>query len=224
MARRGRRREQPDRHDLGLAQGPRRRTDGSAVHRNGPAARLSLRGRLPCRPPSPARPRRARRHAEPALSPPGHWSWPPWSPPCALAWLWMRSTPAATAVSVRSMAVLPFRSLTNDGEYLGLGMADALITRLGSTKRLLVRSTGAVQKYAVPDLDPVAAGREPAGRLRPRGKHPDGRRAPAHDGAPPAGHGWSHVVGRHLRRAADRYLLGPGLASRSGLRRRWRWS
>ncbi|HEY5906658.1 MAG TPA: tetratricopeptide repeat protein, partial [Vicinamibacteria bacterium] len=58
------------------------------------------------------------------------------------------------------MAVLPFRSLTNDGEYLGLGMADALITRLGGTKRLLVRSTGAVQKYAVPDLDPVAAGRE----------------------------------------------------------------
>ena len=61
---------------------------------------------------------------------------------------------------VRSMAVLPFRSLTNDGEYLGLGMADALITRLGGTKRLLVRSTGAVQKYMVPGLDPVAAGRD----------------------------------------------------------------
>ena len=58
------------------------------------------------------------------------------------------------------MAVLPFRSLTNDGEYLGLGMADALITRLGSTKRVLVRSTGAVQKYTVPGLDPVAAGRD----------------------------------------------------------------
>jgi TolB-like protein/Tfp pilus assembly protein PilF len=78
----------------------------------------------------------------------------------ALAWVWKRSTPAATAVPVRSMAVLPFRSLTNDGEYLGLGMADALITRLGSTKRLLVRSTGAVQKYTVPGLDPVAAGQD----------------------------------------------------------------
>jgi DNA-binding winged helix-turn-helix (wHTH) protein/TolB-like protein/Flp pilus assembly protein TadD len=78
----------------------------------------------------------------------------------ALAWVWKRSTPAAPAVPVRSMAVLPFRSLTNDGEYLGLGMADALITRLGSTKRLLVRSTGAVQKYTVPGLDPVAAGRD----------------------------------------------------------------
>jgi DNA-binding winged helix-turn-helix (wHTH) protein/TolB-like protein/Flp pilus assembly protein TadD len=78
----------------------------------------------------------------------------------ALAWVWKRSTPAATAVPVRSMAVLPFRSLTNDGEYLGLGMADALITRLGRTKLLLVRSTGAVQKYTVPGLDPVAAGRD----------------------------------------------------------------
>ena len=79
---------------------------------------------------------------------------------CARAWVWKRATPAATAVPVRSMAVLPFRSLTNDGEYLGLGMADALITRLGRTKSLLVRSTGSVQKYAVPGLDPVAAGRD----------------------------------------------------------------
>jgi tetratricopeptide (TPR) repeat protein len=38
-------------------------------------------------------------------------------------------------------------------------MADALITRLGHTS-LLVRSTGAVQKYTVPGLDPVAAGRD----------------------------------------------------------------
>jgi DNA-binding winged helix-turn-helix (wHTH) protein/tetratricopeptide (TPR) repeat protein len=78
----------------------------------------------------------------------------------ALAWAWKHATPAATAVPVRSMAVLPFRSLTNDGEYLGLGMADALITRLGRTKVLLVRSTGVVQKYTVPGLDPVAAGRD----------------------------------------------------------------
>jgi tetratricopeptide (TPR) repeat protein len=38
-------------------------------------------------------------------------------------------------------------------------MADALITRLGRTD-LLVRSTGTVQKYAAPGLDPVAAGRD----------------------------------------------------------------
>ena len=76
----------------------------------------------------------------------------------ALAFMWKRSTPGA-ARPVRSMAVLPFRSLTDDGEYLGLGMADTLITRLGRTD-VLVRSTGAVQKYAVAGLDPVAAGRD----------------------------------------------------------------
>jgi DNA-binding winged helix-turn-helix (wHTH) protein/TolB-like protein len=76
----------------------------------------------------------------------------------ALAWAWQRSRPTTTA-AVSSMAVLPFRSLTNDSEYLGLGMADALITRLGRTK-LRVRSTGSVQKYAAPALDPVTAGRE----------------------------------------------------------------
>jgi DNA-binding winged helix-turn-helix (wHTH) protein/TolB-like protein/tetratricopeptide (TPR) repeat protein len=71
--------------------------------------------------------------------------------------LWKRSTSGSP---VRSMAVLPFRSLTNDGEYLGLGMADALITRLSATKQLSVRSTGAVQRYAMAGLDPVVAGRE----------------------------------------------------------------
>jgi DNA-binding winged helix-turn-helix (wHTH) protein/TolB-like protein/tetratricopeptide (TPR) repeat protein len=72
--------------------------------------------------------------------------------------LWRRPTPAA--VPVRSLAVLPFRPLTDDTEHLGLGMADALITRLGATRQLRVRSTGAVQRYAVAGLDPVVAGRE----------------------------------------------------------------
>jgi DNA-binding winged helix-turn-helix (wHTH) protein/TolB-like protein/Tfp pilus assembly protein PilF len=72
---------------------------------------------------------------------------------------WGRQRSMREAAPVRSMAVLPFRSLTHDSEYLGLGMADTLITRLGRTT-LLVRSTGAVQKYAQAGLDPVAAGRE----------------------------------------------------------------
>jgi DNA-binding winged helix-turn-helix (wHTH) protein/TolB-like protein/Flp pilus assembly protein TadD len=73
---------------------------------------------------------------------------------------WSRAAPVVTREPVRSVAVLPLRSLTNDGEYLGLGMADALITGLGRTKLLLVRSTGTVQKYTAPGLDPVSAGRE----------------------------------------------------------------
>jgi DNA-binding winged helix-turn-helix (wHTH) protein/TolB-like protein/Tfp pilus assembly protein PilF len=66
-----------------------------------------------------------------------------------------------SSAPVRSLAVLPFHSLTGpEAESIGLGMADALITRLGGTKRVIVRSTGAVQKYARSDLDPVAVGRE----------------------------------------------------------------
>jgi DNA-binding winged helix-turn-helix (wHTH) protein/TolB-like protein/lipoprotein NlpI len=60
-----------------------------------------------------------------------------------------------------SIAVLPFGTLgTDDEPYLGLGMADALITRLGSLKQITVRPTSAVQKYAGADRDPVAVGRE----------------------------------------------------------------
>jgi DNA-binding winged helix-turn-helix (wHTH) protein/TolB-like protein/Tfp pilus assembly protein PilF len=79
----------------------------------------------------------------------------------ATAGLWWTSQARNVPAPVRSLAVLPFHSLTDtESEYIGLGMADALITRLASTKRMVVRSTGAVQKYARSDLDPVAAGRE----------------------------------------------------------------
>jgi DNA-binding winged helix-turn-helix (wHTH) protein/TolB-like protein/tetratricopeptide (TPR) repeat protein len=79
----------------------------------------------------------------------------------AVGALWMHRTRPVPPGPVRSLAVLPFHSLTGpDAEYLGLGMADALITRLGSTKVLIVRSTGAVQKYVRSDVDPVAAGHE----------------------------------------------------------------
>jgi DNA-binding winged helix-turn-helix (wHTH) protein/TolB-like protein/Flp pilus assembly protein TadD len=74
----------------------------------------------------------------------------------AFAWLWTR---APAGAPVHSMAVLPFRSLTRDSEHFGLGMADALITRLGRTG-LLVRSTGTVQKYTAAGTDPLAAGRD----------------------------------------------------------------
>ena len=64
-------------------------------------------------------------------------------------------------VAVRSVAVLPFKPLrSNDADdYLGLGMADALITRLSNLRQIAVRPTSAVMKYAGA-RDPVAAGRE----------------------------------------------------------------
>ncbi|MEK6321711.1 MAG: winged helix-turn-helix domain-containing protein [Acidobacteriota bacterium] len=62
---------------------------------------------------------------------------------------------------VRSIAVLPFKRLgANDAdEHLGLGLADALITRLTNIRQITVRPTSAVMKYDGAQ-DPAAAGRE----------------------------------------------------------------
>ena len=61
--------------------------------------------------------------------------------------------------NIQSMAVLPFETLgtkTQD-EYLGLGIADALITKLSNLKRVIVRPTSSVRN-AIKD-DAVSAGR-----------------------------------------------------------------
>jgi DNA-binding winged helix-turn-helix (wHTH) protein/TolB-like protein/Tfp pilus assembly protein PilF len=65
-------------------------------------------------------------------------------------------------VAVRSFAILPFQTLgaKSDDEYLGLGVADAVITKLANSEKLVVRPTSAIQKYAGVSQDPLAAGRE----------------------------------------------------------------
>lgn len=65
--------------------------------------------------------------------------------------------------AVRSIAILPFKTIgagNSDSEYLGIGMSDALITRLGNNKHIVVRSTSSVRRYDNPQQDPLAAGRE----------------------------------------------------------------
>ena len=64
--------------------------------------------------------------------------------------------------AIRSIAVLPFKLLTSDStnEYFGLGMTDALITRLSNIEQIVVRPTSAVLKYDSVVQDPVAAGKE----------------------------------------------------------------
>ncbi len=60
-----------------------------------------------------------------------------------------------------ALAVLPLRYLGRDqGDHLGLGMADALIGRLTGLESLIVRSTGAVLRYANAAKPPREAGRE----------------------------------------------------------------
>jgi DNA-binding winged helix-turn-helix (wHTH) protein/TolB-like protein/Tfp pilus assembly protein PilF len=64
-------------------------------------------------------------------------------------------------VPARSLAVLPFQSIPKEPSYLGLGLADVLINRLGMLHQIAVRPTSAVRKFAEGAIaDPLAAGRE----------------------------------------------------------------
>jgi DNA-binding winged helix-turn-helix (wHTH) protein/TolB-like protein/Tfp pilus assembly protein PilF len=67
-------------------------------------------------------------------------------------------------IAVRSFAILPFQTLgaKSDDEYLGLGVADAVITKLANSGKIVVRPTSAIQKYAGANQDPLVAGREQA--------------------------------------------------------------
>jgi TolB-like protein/Tfp pilus assembly protein PilF len=60
-----------------------------------------------------------------------------------------------------ALAVLPFQCInsTEEDEYLGLGITDALITKLCNLRQVIVRPTSAVRKYQQ-TLDPLAAGQE----------------------------------------------------------------
>jgi DNA-binding winged helix-turn-helix (wHTH) protein/TolB-like protein/Tfp pilus assembly protein PilF len=66
-----------------------------------------------------------------------------------------------TSPVAQSIAVLPFQHLGNSGadQFLELGIADTLITRLSSLPALNVRPTSAVRKYSDPAQDPAAIGR-----------------------------------------------------------------
>jgi eukaryotic-like serine/threonine-protein kinase len=73
------------------------------------------------------------------------------------------STLPATSAKVKTIAVLPFKMLNADNadEYLGIGLADTLITQIGRIPEILARPPSAVQKYAGSQTqDPLAAGRE----------------------------------------------------------------
>mgnify|MGYP003288535312 CR=1 FL=1 len=64
-----------------------------------------------------------------------------------------------------SIAVLPFRVLGPPGEntgdeYLGIGLTDALITRLSNVRRLVVRPTSSVLRYHGAAIEPLLAGRD----------------------------------------------------------------
>jgi DNA-binding winged helix-turn-helix (wHTH) protein/TolB-like protein/Tfp pilus assembly protein PilF len=70
--------------------------------------------------------------------------------------------PVSKQTGPHSIAVLPFQPLNvNAGdEFLGLGMTDALISRLSNIKQANVRPTSAVQKYSGRQQEAATIGKE----------------------------------------------------------------
>ena len=71
-------------------------------------------------------------------------------------------TTAATQPNVRTVAVVPFRSLSGGSQdkAWGIGMTDAIITRLTSLQNLAVRPTSSVLKYVDSPADPSQVSEE----------------------------------------------------------------
>ncbi len=72
---------------------------------------------------------------------------------------WFRITPENPFSSVNSLAVLPIK-ITGAGaetDYIGFGITDVLIGKLGSLQHLSVRPTSAITKYT--ETDAMVAGR-----------------------------------------------------------------
>lgn len=62
--------------------------------------------------------------------------------------------------NIRSLAVLPLKGIDPNDNYLGIGIADAIIRRVGSSEQVAVRPTSAVLRYVNQDTDSLAIARE----------------------------------------------------------------
>jgi TolB-like protein/Flp pilus assembly protein TadD len=72
-------------------------------------------------------------------------------------------TPTSVADRDRkSVAILPFKNLGNDGEsaFYEFSLADAVITELARVRSLVVRASSVIVKYQGKAVDPAAAGKE----------------------------------------------------------------
>ena len=73
---------------------------------------------------------------------------------------WWRQAHVPGQPEIKSLAVLPLKSLDAGDNYLGLGIADAAIRRVSQTGRLIVRPTSAVRRYLNEDTDALAAAKQ----------------------------------------------------------------
>jgi hypothetical protein len=72
------------------------------------------------------------------------------------------SSKAEATSGPRAIAVLPFKNIggSQDLNYLGVGLADAVITRLMNSPDLVVRSTGSIAVYENQPVEPRRVGQE----------------------------------------------------------------
>jgi DNA-binding winged helix-turn-helix (wHTH) protein/TolB-like protein/tetratricopeptide (TPR) repeat protein len=76
--------------------------------------------------------------------------------------IWKKRRANTTLTSIHSLAVLPFKSIAGGDrgdQYLGVGLADAVNSKLSRLEQLKVRPIGSVSRYER-DYDPVTAGKE----------------------------------------------------------------
>jgi len=66
----------------------------------------------------------------------------------------------APANQIKTLAVLPLKSLDENDNFLSIGIADALIRNISKTHQLTVRPTSAVLHYAKEDTDALTAAKE----------------------------------------------------------------
>ena len=77
-------------------------------------------------------------------------------------WLDWPNQPKSSVPKIRTLAVLPFRSQIpeDQGDFLGLGIANEIIMKVSQTEALTVRPTSAVRKYTNQEVDALQAARE----------------------------------------------------------------
>jgi DNA-binding winged helix-turn-helix (wHTH) protein/TolB-like protein/Tfp pilus assembly protein PilF len=76
--------------------------------------------------------------------------------------LFSRRAPVARRPEIKSLAVLPLKSLSKDAndDYLGLGIADTIIMKVSQNGELTVRPTSAVRKYANQEINSLEAAQQ----------------------------------------------------------------
>jgi DNA-binding winged helix-turn-helix (wHTH) protein/TolB-like protein/Tfp pilus assembly protein PilF len=77
-------------------------------------------------------------------------------------WRFSTQSAASAGSSIRSLAVLPLKGFadTTDDQELGLKITDSVITRLGSTDKIVVRPTSSVLRFSGGDINLAEVGRE----------------------------------------------------------------